>query len=229
MILADGGDHLCCRTTAKVLALTTYLIVCMGIFEGHTMPRYEVLTGLPTYGPMALPFSAGGWTGAWGGHSEGLVVKFYPIAKDAWVGNFQPGSGGWQGVVEHPNEQHLIVVSGGQGYVVDPETHQLVSLLPGDIQHVVSLPELGAIVVSDGLSFEAIKSSGVWWRSPRISWDKIRNIKVEGTTLRGEASMPTAGEDQWSPFALDLMTGQCEDGVYEEEMRRAIPVRPSRD
>lgn len=191
------------------------------------MPRYEVLPGLPAYGPMALPLSAGGWTGSWTGHREGLVVRFHPNASEAWVGNFQPGSGGWEGVLEHPNGQHLIVVARGQGYVVDPEAHQLVSTFSGDIQHVIPLPELGAIAFSDGLGFEAIKKEGIWWQSPRISWDEIRNIKVEGTILRGEASAPTADGNEWVPFTVDLLTGRCEDGIYKDQMRRAIPVKPS--
>ena len=192
------------------------------------MLRYEVLLDLPAYGPMPLPFSAGEWAGAWGGHREGLVVRFHPNTGEAWVGNFQPGSSGWEGVLEHPNGQHLIVVARGQGYVVDPEGHQLLSRLSGNIQHVVPLPELGALVFSGGLGFEAIKKDGIWWQSPRISWDEIRNIKVEGTILRGEASTPTPDGNKWAPFTVDLMTGQCEGGIYQDQIRRAIPVKPSR-
>jgi hypothetical protein len=187
------------------------------------MPRYEVLPGLQPEGPMAVPFSAG--TSAWGGHREGLVVRFYPNANEAWVGNFQPGYGGWEGVVQHPDGQHIVVLSRGQGYVVEPDTRQLVLTFPGSIQHVVELTELRAIVFCDGLRFEAIRSSGIWWSSQRISWDEIRNIKVVGRVLRGEASTPTVDGNQWVPFTLDLMTGQCKDGIYERQMRRAIPIR----
>lgn len=192
------------------------------------MPRYEILPGLPAYGSMPLAFSAGGWTGAWGGHREGFVVRFELESREPWVGNFQPGDGGWDGVLDHPNRQHLVVVAHGQGYVVDPEAHQLISTFPGNIQHVVHLPELGALVFSDGLGFEAMRKDGLWWQSPRISWDEIRNIKVEGTILRGEASVPGADGDEWVPFTLDLMTGHCEDGIYKEQMRRSISVKPSR-
>jgi hypothetical protein len=129
-------------------------------------------------------------------------------------------------VLEHPNGQHLIVVARGHGYVVDPKARQVVSRFAGDIQHVVPLPELGALVFSDGLGFEAIEKDGLWWQSPRISWDEIRNIKVEGTILRGEASMPTPDGNKWAPFTVDLMTGQSENGTYQ--IRRAIPVKPSR-
>ena len=191
--------------------------------------RYEILPGLPAYGPMAVPFGAGGWTGAWSGHSEGLVVRFYPDLRETWVANFQAGSGEWQGVLEHPNKKDLIVLSRGQGYVVDPESRALVLTLAGNIQDAIELPELDAIIFCDGLGFEAIKSDGIWWRSPRISWDEIRNIRVAGTILRGEASTPVADvNNAWVPFTLDLTTGQCEDGVYERDMRGAFPVRVAR-
>jgi hypothetical protein len=199
------------------------------------MLRYEVLPGLPAHGAMAIAFRAGEWRGAWSGHSEGLVVRFDPYKGESWVGNFQPGfrrsgsgsdSGGWEGVLEHPNGQHLIIIARGQGYVVDPETRRLVLTFSGNLQHVIPLPEFDAILFCDGLGFEAIKARGLWWRSPRISWDEIRNINVDGGVLRGEASTPTADGNRWAPFTLDLMTGRCEDGVYEHEMRGAMPFRP---
>ncbi len=166
---------------------------------------------------------ANAWQGAWSGHSEGLVVCFYPDSADTWIANFQPGSGsGWEGVLEHPDKHHVMAFARGQGYIVDPSLRRLVSTLSGSIQHVIGLPHLEAIAISDGLGFEAIKADGVWWRSTRISWDEIRVLKLEGTVLRGEASVP---EGDWVPFTLDLATGRCEDGIYEYQMRRAIPVR----
>lgn len=188
------------------------------------MPRYEVLPGFPMQGPMPVPFSASEWGAAWSGHSEGLVVRFLPDTPDQWIGNFQPGSGGWEGVLEHPNGAHVIVVARGQGYVVDPETCKIAVTFPRPIQHVVPLPKLDAILFSDGLGFEALKKDGIWWRSPRISWDEMRNLKIEGTTLHGEASAPTHDGHAWTPFTLDLMSGQCKDGVHDEQMREAIPV-----
>ena len=128
--------------------------------------------------------------------------------------------------MEHPNGKDLIVVARGQGYVVDPEAQQLVSRISGYIEHVIRLPEFGAVAFFDGLGIEAINYDGLWWRTKRISWDEIRNIKVEGTILRGEASTPDGKE--WAPFTVDLMTGECKDGIYEETMRQAIRVTPSR-
>ena len=189
------------------------------------MDRYQVLPGLPAEGPVAVPFGAGGRTGAWSGYSEGFVVRFCPGTDETWVANFQPGSGGWDGMLEHPNRMHMIVLARGQGYVVDPMARLLVHTFSGNIQSVVELPDLGAIAFCDGIRFEAINSDGIWWTSPRLAWDEIRNIKVQGTILRGEAYSPIRGGDSWVPFTLDLMTGQCEDGVYQRDIQGAIPIR----
>jgi hypothetical protein len=225
---ADDNFWKSCRLVANVMATIACLTLQTSTSEGQSMSRYEILQGLPIFGPMPVPFRAGEWTGAWEGHSEGFVVRFTPEANEPWIGNFQPGSNGWEGVLPHPNGQHFIVVARGQGYIVDPGVRQLVTTFSRSIQHVVPLPEFGAIVFSDGLGFEAIKKDGIWWQSPRISWDEIRNINVEGTVLRGEASVPTVHGNAWAPFTLDLMTGQCDDGIYKEQMRRVIPVKPGR-
>jgi hypothetical protein len=193
------------------------------------MASYEVLPGLPSSGPIALAFDAGGWTGAWGPHREGFVVRFQYTPTMDWVGNFQPGGGGWNGVFQHPDGHSIIVVARGQGYLVDPELRQVVSRFSGGIQHVVSLPEFGAVVISDGLGFEAIRNDGIWWRSPRVSWDKIRNINIDGTILRGEASIPTSTGAKWSTFTVDLMTGNCVDSTFQNQMSRAIPIKPDQE
>ncbi len=158
-------------------------------------------------------------------------MRFRPGASAPWIGNFQPGSfGGWQGLLDHPNGMHVIVVARGQGYVVDPEAHQLVSRLDRIASHVVPLPALDAIAISDGCFFDAINKDGIWWRSARLSWDEIRNIQIDGTTLRAESSIPTAHGDEWAPFTLDLTTGHCDDSQYIWQMRLTIPgiVGPSR-
>jgi hypothetical protein len=47
-----------------------------------------------------------------------------------------------------------------------------------------ALPEFDAILFCDEWGFETIRNSGLWWRSPRISWDEISNIEVYGTIRR---------------------------------------------
>lgn len=82
--------------------------------------RWEILNGLPAYGPMAEPFTATGK----GTHSEGLVVKF-KNSTESWVGNFQRGFSSLDKVLQHPNGHLVVVVAGGTAYVVDPRTRSL--------------------------------------------------------------------------------------------------------
>ena len=91
-----------------------------------------------------------------------------------------------------------------------------------DIHEIFSLPEFNAILFVDDLEIDAINKEGRWWRTPRIAWDGISNIKIEGDTLYGDAF--TAVGEMWVPFTVDLRTGECRDGVYEADMRRVTLV-----
>jgi len=73
--------------------------------------RWEVLDGLPAYGPMSEPFSTTGQ----GMHREGLVDRFFP-PTGSWVGNFQRGLSSLDEVFAHPDGRHVVVVAGGTGY-----------------------------------------------------------------------------------------------------------------
>src|SRR6185312_14109421 len=87
-----------------------------GKMAGVITDTWQILAGLPAYGALAISFSPDGH----GGHSEGLVVEFSPPASPSWVGNFQRGGGRLDSVIQHPDDRHVIVIAGGQGYVIDP-------------------------------------------------------------------------------------------------------------
>jgi len=85
------------------------------------MIECEELPGLPPYGDLAKAFpSSWARTGR-----EGYVVEIRPNKGATWVGNFRPGFSGFSGTYRHPNGCDVLVVSGGQGYVVDPEMQAL--------------------------------------------------------------------------------------------------------
>ncbi len=185
------------------------------------MTRFEILSGLPPYGPMALPFPPDGRQA----FTEGLVVRFWPENKKAWIGNFQRSSVmGYDAVLAHPDGRQIMVVAGGAGYVVDSETRcETQRDLSSDIVSARCLPELGIILFEDGLRFAALKAGGEAWASDQIAWDEIRNISIEGACLRAEAYSPLG--DRWHPFSLDLNTGECANVVYQAEMGTAIQLR----
>jgi hypothetical protein len=180
--------------------------------------RFEILPGLPAYGPMAVSFTIHGARE----HREGLVVRFYPRESEPWVGNFLGGMTTCTIVLDHPNETDVIVVAQGEACVVDPENRAVRDRIAWDIEEVIPLPSLGSVIFRGLTDFTAIKADNSGWRSPRISWDGLRNIEVHETELLGEAYTPI--EDAWVPFKLDLLTGHCSDGIYENEMARAVLI-----
>jgi hypothetical protein len=56
----------------------------------YPINAFDILPGLPAYGPMALSFPENGR----GLFRQGLVVQFSPFSREAWIGNFQRGSTG---------------------------------------------------------------------------------------------------------------------------------------
>jgi hypothetical protein len=180
--------------------------------------RFEVLPGLPPYGPMAISFTKNGARE----HREGLVVRFHPRDSKPWVGNFIGGTTACNIVLNHPNETYVIVVAQGEGCIVDPERRTVLDRMAVDITRAISVPSLGSVVFQGLTDFTAIRADNSGWRSPRISWDGFRNVEVHETNLLGQAYSPVS--NVWVRFRLDLLTGRCTDGIYEKEMARAVPV-----
>ncbi len=75
----------------------------------------------------------------------------------SWVGNFQPGFCRFNCVLEVESTFHVIVVAGGQGYIVDVRNGLLVKHFGGDIENLISIPELGSTLVSNGLWLRLFK------------------------------------------------------------------------
>ena len=119
-------------------------------------------------------------------------------------------------VLAAPDAAQAIVVSGGQGYVVEPRTRSLVRCFGGTISEVLSLPEQRALIVGNGLWFERIENSGIVWKSRRVSWDGMVNVTVTDSTLVGEAYDPMTND--WIPFEVDLESGELRGGSYPQEL-----------
>ena len=177
------------------------------------MMKFEILPGLPATGLMHENFSASGT----GKHSEGIVVRFFSNDNSSWVGNFQPGLGGATSVINHPDGLNLIVFAEGQAYVIDPSTKKLKTEFGGCIQDIFELSEDHALILGDGLHFERVEKTGAMlWRTKRISWDGMQNVRIEGDKILGEAFTPL--ENKWLPFSVDLYTGEVDGGSYNSPL-----------
>ncbi len=172
--------------------------------------KFKILAGLPVYGDLPEQFSATGM----GTHSEGFVVQFFPSGNDtSWVGNFQRGVNSFDEVLEHPDGSSVIVVAGGECYIVDVENRKLKDNFGAMFEIVIRVPEKNIVIFGSCIDFEALDASGRIWQSRRISLDGIRSLKLEGDTLTGEA---WSFEDIWIPFSLDVNSGKHKGGAKVE-------------
>jgi hypothetical protein len=170
------------------------------------MATFEVLAGLPPYGPMAKPFPASGR----GSFRQGVVVRFQSETLGAWIGNFQVGFTSCFGVHAHPNRNHVLVVAGGTVYSVEPDT-QTAEISDDGVYSVMAVPEKDALLFEDGISLN-LMSCGTNWRTKRLSWDGIRNLCVAGDFVRGEG---WHFDESWHEFVVSLATGSHTGGAYE--------------
>ena len=173
------------------------------------MERFRILPGLPATGPWPEQFSATGR----GMHREGFVVEFFPEFKPPWVGNFQPGLTSYDAILPLPNGRLVVVVAGGQAYVIEPEPN-LLTTFGGQIDGALEAPALNLLILGNAVYLEAWNTNAMQWRTRRISWDGIWDLRVDHDRLKGLAW--NAVEDREEPFSVDLKTGDVEGGAYTE-------------
>jgi hypothetical protein len=147
-----------------------------------------------------------------GTHREGLVVRLHPHNAEAWVGNFQPGLTSFSVVELHPDGRRVVAISGGQGYVVDPNDRKQVEFIGGSYVYAHRWADL--LVLGTPIDFEGIGPEGQRWQARRISWDGFRKIEIQSHArkISGDAWSPIT--DDWVPFQVALDSGAAEGGSY---------------
>jgi hypothetical protein len=134
-----------------------------------------------------------------------------------WVGNFQAGDYGKSAVFTVlGRSDRALVIAKGQAYVIEPETRALIRTFGGEISDVFSLADRGAMIFGNGLWFECTGPEGLRWTTRRISWDGMMEVSLEGERLHGDAF--NALDDTWSPFDVDIDTGEVTGGSYPPEL-----------
>jgi hypothetical protein len=175
------------------------------------------LPGLPPYGNAAKNFPKAD------AFSEGLVVEFTPTGGERWVGNFAAGSKSLECIRDDLGEGAVLVVSGGDVYLVDSKKQQVILELPW-VPHARFEADLELLVIADDCEVAALGQSGLKWRSRRVSWDGISELKRIGRSLHGLAY--DIHDQPPVPFAIDLETGQATGGSYQVHSGRARTVAP---
>lgn len=125
-------------------------------------------------------------------------------------------------MLQHPDGSTVIVVAGGAAYLVNPSDPSSVTDLGFSVDDHLVLEGAGCVVLQiQETEFIAFDTSGVKWRSRRISWDGFRDLKVEGEALSGLAWDACDSTNEWKPFSLSLRTGEVVGGSYPRGDRPA--------
>lgn len=171
---------------------------------------FEILPGLPGTGPYPEQFTTHGGT-----HREGFVVRFSPEQGEPWIGNFQPGFGGQylSGVFEHPDAKVFVVVSGGQAYVIDPDTRATVDTFGASIR--VAVRDERRLIFGTDTDAIVVERSGRSF-SPRLAWDGIADLELKADRLVGQGF--DVLNDEWRPIEVDLTSHTVLKSAYEFEV-----------
>jgi hypothetical protein len=82
-----------------------------------------------------------------------------------------------------------------------------------DIKEAIKTKDNKIILLSD-IYIQLIDANGMVWESERISWDGIKDVKLENNILTGLSYDPMDSMNEWIPFSFDLETKQITGGSY---------------
>ena len=172
--------------------------------------RYEILKGLPVYGPMYVPISPDGIPF----YSEGFVVCFYKNEGTGWVANFKSGWTNYSAVFDFPAFKRTVVFAFGQCYIMaDNEQNPLLAFGVG-ITNVFQTND-NILIAADQTDFTVIEVAlDSVWHTERISWDGFKDLHFSGDFVTGLAFEPTSDGGEWSPFSFNYRTKEIVGSTY---------------
>lgn len=146
-------------------------------------------------------------------YSEGFPVRFYKTDGTEWVANFQQGLTDLKQVIELKNTQNLLVIANGTCYLMNQNDTQPISVFGVGFNNIFKASK-NRLVLQDQTDLTVIESDGSHWNTERISWDELKEIKVENNIVTGLSYDPMYDADEWVPFTYDLDTRTLTGGSY---------------
>lgn len=171
--------------------------------------QFEVLSSLPAYGPMYVPVSETGEPF----YSEGYPVRFYRRDGTEWVANFQPGWTDLKQVIQLDNTDLLLVIAYGTCYLMDPDSTTPVAVFGVGYSHIFHA-SANRYVLHDETHLTVIAADGTYWRTERISWDGLAEVRIEANVVSGLAFSPTSTCGEWVEFSYDIDTRSLVGGSF---------------
>lgn len=182
----------------------------------NTSKQFEILNGLPGTGPMYFRIPDIENTV----YSEGFVVRFFKSDGTNWVANFQSGWTNFNKVCDFPENETVIVIAGGNGYVMSPEENIPKFSFGLTIEQTLQTED-GSLICSDGLTILFFdNSNGEFWQSERISWDGIKDLLYSNGMLHGKSYDPLNSTENWTDFSIDLKTKKISGGSFQDFLQQ---------
>lgn len=173
--------------------------------------RHEILESLPSYGPMYIPVSENNEAY----YSQGYVVRFYTSKDTTWVGNFEPGWTHLNAVYEFDDDSYILVIAGGTCYLMNPDLQKPISIFEAGCETVIKTLD-GGLILQESTHLTVFEINGEHWRTERISWDGIADLKLEGNLVSGLSFDPTNEYEKWVEFVVDLEKRNVKGGSWRQ-------------
>lgn len=144
-------------------------------------------------------------------NTPALLLEVTPHGREAWIGDFQGGAEGLDGVFATPSADTVCVVVKGQGYwvpVLAPERFELIRSIP--IRHVVPVANRRVLLFVDYTRLAAYGANGCLWITEDLSWDGLEITEVNAAAVLGTGWDSPAGRRV--SFSVDLDSGKAEGG-----------------
>jgi hypothetical protein len=171
--------------------------------------KYEILEALPAYGPMYIPVTENDEAF----YSQGFPVRFYKSDGTDWVANFKPGWTDLRIIYELKDTSNLLVIACGTCYLMNPDETKPVSVFGVGYSTVLKAPD-GRLILQDQTNLTIIETNGNNWDSERISWDGLKDLKLESNIVTGLSYDPMNEVDEWVNFTYDINTKILTGGSY---------------
>lgn len=168
-----------------------------------------IIKGFPQDNSSVIPFGNQPF------YSEGFIVRFFKKDGSSWVGNFRVGGTELFGIYNLTNENEILVLAHGECYLIDIENQKLIKEIGGQYDSLIKDSE-NSFILSNGINVTIINPAGEVWNSGRISWDGIKNLKLDIDTLSGLSYDPMNKNKEWIPFFLNLKTKELKGGSYRQ-------------
>lgn len=173
--------------------------------------RFEILDGLP---PNELIYKSITNSGDLF-FSEGYIIRFYKSNGKNWLANIKAGWTDYYGVFDFPQHDITIVIAGGLGYIMSPNHEKPKAYFGLSINNVIQNND-GHLICSDDTHIIVLDSkTGDYWKSGRVSWDGIKDLKLSGNKLEGQSYDPTNIHTPWVAFVVHLDTKEIEGGSFQ--------------